>query len=67
MVILITGTSHTGKTVLAQRMLEKYNYPYLSMSIIVMEKMFEGIPEKDKVTTIQTITKIEKNLRGIVS
>ena len=29
MVILITGASHTGKTVLAQRMLEKYQYPYL--------------------------------------
>ena len=37
------------------------------MSIIVMEKMFEGIPEKDIITTIQTITKIENNLRGIVS
>ena len=31
MVILITGASHTGKTVLAQRMLEKYQYPYLSV------------------------------------
>ncbi len=25
MVIMITGASHTGKTLLAQRMLEKYN------------------------------------------
>ena len=31
MIILITGASHTGKTVLAQRMLEKYRYPYLSI------------------------------------
>lgn len=31
MVILITGASHTGKTLLAQRMLEKYKYPYLSI------------------------------------
>ena len=37
------------------------------MSMIVMKKMFEGIPEKDIITTIQTITKIENNLRGIVS
>ena len=29
MVILITGTSHTGKTKLAQSLLEKYKYPYL--------------------------------------
>ena len=31
MIILITGASHTGKTLLAQKMLEKYNYPYLSI------------------------------------
>ena len=31
MIILITGASHTGKTVLAQKMLEKYKYPYMSM------------------------------------
>ena len=28
MIILITGASHTGKTVLAQKLLEKYHYPY---------------------------------------
>ena len=33
MVILITGASHTGKTLLTQRMLEKYKYPYLSINI----------------------------------
>lgn len=30
MVILISGATHTGKTALAQRMLEKYKFPYLS-------------------------------------
>ncbi len=30
MIILITGTIHTGKTLLAQKLLEKYQYPYLS-------------------------------------
>ena len=34
------------------------------MSKEIMEKMFAGIPEKDIRTTIQTITHIEKNLRG---
>lgn len=29
MIILIAGASHTGKTLLAQRLLEKYHYPYL--------------------------------------
>ena len=31
MIILITGASHTGKTVLAQKLLEKYKYSYLSI------------------------------------
>ena len=36
------------------------------MSIKIMEKMFEGVPEKDIKTTIKTITKIEKNLTEAV-
>ena len=36
------------------------------MSLVVMEKMFAGISEKDLKTTINTITKIEKNLTGVV-
>lgn len=34
------------------------------MSRCIMEKMFDGVPEEDIATTIQTIIKIEKNLRG---
>ncbi len=36
MVILIAGTSHTGKTLLAQKLLEKYKYPYLSIDHLKM-------------------------------
>jgi 2-phosphoglycerate kinase len=36
MIVLITGASHTGKTALAQRMLEKYQYPYLSIDHLKM-------------------------------
>ena len=36
MIILITGASHTGKTVLAQRILEQYHYPYLSQDHLKM-------------------------------
>ena len=36
MIILITGASHTGKTLLAQRMLEEYKYPYLSIDHLKM-------------------------------
>ena len=31
MIILITGASLTGKTLLAQRMLEEYKMPYVSI------------------------------------
>ena len=36
MIILITGASHTGKTLLAQRLMEKYKVPYLSIDHIKM-------------------------------
>jgi len=36
------------------------------MSIQIMAKMFEGVPERDIKTTIKTITKIEKNLTEAV-
>ena len=36
MVILIAGASHTGKTALAQSLLEKYGYPYLSIDHLKM-------------------------------
>lgn len=34
MVVVIYGASHTGKTKLAQNLLEKYKYPYLSIDYI---------------------------------
>ncbi len=36
MIILITGASHTGKTALAQRLMEEYKYPYLSIDHLKM-------------------------------
>ena len=42
MVILIGGPSHTGKTNLAQRLLEKYNYPYLSIDHLKMGLIRSG-------------------------
>ena len=36
MVIMITGASHVGKTILAQQMLEKTKYPYLSIDHLKM-------------------------------
>jgi 2-phosphoglycerate kinase len=42
MIILITGASHTGKTLLAQKMLEKYKYPYLSADHLKMGLIRSG-------------------------
>ena len=55
MIILITGASHTGKTLLAQRLLEKYKYPYLSIDHLKMGLIRSGntslTPEDDDVLT----------------
>ena len=42
MVILISGASHTGKTAYAQRLLEKYRYPYLSIDHLKMGLIRSG-------------------------
>lgn len=51
MIFLIAGATHTGKTALAQRMLEKYGYPYLSIDHLKMGLIRSGhtslTPESD--------------------
>ena len=42
MIILIAGASHTGKTLLAQKMLEKYRFPYLSIDHLKMGLIRSG-------------------------
>ncbi|MCI8288085.1 MAG: ATP-binding protein [Lachnospiraceae bacterium] len=42
MIVLITGASHTGKTALAQALLEKYKYPYLSIDHLKMGLIRSG-------------------------
>jgi adenylate kinase family enzyme len=42
MVILITGATHTGKTALAQKLLEKYHFPYLSIDHLKMGLIRSG-------------------------
>ncbi|MBS5799886.1 MAG: adenylate kinase [Clostridiales bacterium] len=52
MIILIMGASHTGKTVLAQKILEKYNITYLSIDHLKMGLIRSGntqlTPEDDE-------------------
>ena len=42
MICLIAGTSHTGKTVLAQRLLEEKHWPYLSLDHLKMGLIRSG-------------------------
>lgn len=42
MIYLITGASHTGKTAFAQKLLEKYNFPYLSIDHLKMGLIRSG-------------------------
>lgn len=42
MIVLIAGASHTGKTVLAQKLLEKYKYPYFSIDHLKMGLIRSG-------------------------
>lgn len=42
MVFLIAGASHTGKTALAQQLLERYGYPYLSIDHLKMGLIRSG-------------------------
>lgn len=42
MVVLIAGGTHTGKTMLAQRLLERYKYPYLSIDHLKMGLIRSG-------------------------
>ena len=55
MIILITGASRVGKTILAQKLLEKYKYPYLSLDHLKMGLIRSGVtsltPEDDEELT----------------
>lgn len=42
MIILISGTTHTGKTALAQKLMERYKMPYLSIDHLKMGLIRSG-------------------------
>ena len=55
MIVLIAGATHTGKTNLAQKLLEKYKYPYLSIDHLKMGLIRSGntdltVYDDDKLT-----------------
>ena len=55
MIVIISGASHTGKTTLAQKLLEKLKYPYLSIDHLKMGLIRSGntslTPEDDDELT----------------
>lgn len=57
MIILITGATHTGKTVLAQKLLEKTKYPYISIDHLKMGLIRSGNTELTPECSDQVLTK----------
>jgi len=66
MILLIAGASHTGKTLLAQRLLEKTKMPYLSMDLLKMGLIRSGAtqltPESDDQDLIQLLWPIVREM-----
>lgn len=56
MIVFITGASHAGKTALAQKLLEKYNYPYLSMDHLKMGLIRSGHTELTPMSSDDELT-----------
>ena len=56
MVILIAGASHTGKTLLAQKLLERYRYPYLSIDHLKMGLIRSGYTDLTPLSDDEALT-----------
>jgi len=56
LIILISGASHTGKTMLAQKILEKYKYPYLSIDHLKMGLIRSGNTDLTPLDSDEALT-----------
>ena len=56
MILLITGASHTGKTLLAQRLLEKFKLPYLSIDHLKMGLIRSGQTDLTPLSETDALT-----------
>ena len=63
MILLLAGPSHTGKTALAQRLLEQYHYPYLSIDHLKMGLIRSG---QTQLTPTSDASELTAYLWGIV-
>ncbi len=70
LVILIAGASHTGKTALAQRLLEKYKYPYMSIDHLKMGAIRSGItsltPFDDEELTVYLWSILKEIVKTVI-
>jgi adenylate kinase family enzyme len=56
MIVLIAGASHSGKTALAQKLLETYKYPYLSIDHLKMGLIRSGKTDLTPVSDDEDLT-----------
>lgn len=56
MVVFIAGGTHTGKTLLAQRLLEKYGFPYLSIDHLKMGLIRSGHTDLTPLSSDEALT-----------
>ena len=56
MILLIGGGSHTGKTALAQKLLEKYRFPYLSIVHLKMGLIRSGCCDLTPYSSTEALT-----------
>ena len=66
MIVLITGASHTGKTVLAQKLLEKYRYPYMSIDHLKMGLIRSGNTELTPMDDTELVEYLWPIVREII-
>ena len=66
MILLITGASHTGKTLLSQRLLEKYGFPYLSIDHLKMGLIRSGYTSLTPEDDVQLTTYLWPIVREMV-
>ena len=56
MILFIAGASHTGKTALAQKLLETYKFPYLSIDHLKMGLIRSGNTSLTPVSDDRALT-----------
>jgi 2-phosphoglycerate kinase len=66
MIILIAGSSHTGKTLMSQKLLEKYKYPYLSIDHLKMGLIRSGNTDLTPNDTTELETYLWPIIREII-